>query len=139
MPNHAQATLVGHLGQNPELRVSQSGTEICNFSIATSTGRDKNEKTTWWNVIAFKGTAKVASEYLKKGDPVMIIGEPYLDQWEDKDGAKRQTLKITANQIVFLTSKGSSDKDAGRDDEGHARAAAKPVNNDHPFDDEIPF
>ena len=100
MPNHAQATLVGRLGRDPELRVTQSGTEMCNFSIATSTGRDKNEKTTWWNV-AFN-TAKVANEYLRKGDPVMIIGEPYLDEWEDKESAeKRQPSKSTPTRSCF--------------------------------------
>lgn len=137
MANHAQATLVGHLGKDPELRVSQSGTEICNFSIATSTGRGDNVKTTWWNVIAFKGTAKVASEYLRKGDPVMVVGEPYLDEWEDRDGAKRQTLKLTASQVVFLTSKGEGKREGGSSE--RAAPAAKQASNDLPFDDEIPF
>jgi len=137
MPNHASATLVGHLGRDPETRATQSGTQITTTSIAVSTGYGNNKKTTWWNLVAFDKTGEAMSNFLKKGDAAMFIGEPALREWQDKDGATRQTLELTVQRMVLL---------GGKDDDREAAAPRKPtaaptkrIVEDAPFDDEIPF
>jgi single-strand DNA-binding protein len=134
MPNHAQATIMGHLGKDPDVRVSKAGKEITSFSIAVNTGYGDNKKATWWNVTCFGKTGEVAAKYLEKGLPVLVTGEPYLDTWEDDDGVTRQTLKLTADRLVLLGSR--DEQDAPRKE---AKPAPKKASEDAPFDDEIPF
>ncbi|MGR9413696.1 single-stranded DNA-binding protein [Rhizobium leguminosarum] len=135
MPNHASATIIGHLGRDPETRATQSGTMITTTSIAVSTGYGNNKKTTWWNLVAFDKTGEAMVNFLKKGDAALFIGEPALREWKDKDDSTRQTLELTVQRMVLL---------GGKDDQpAEPRKAtapvAKKVSEDAPFDDEIPF
>lgn len=93
--------LVGNLGRDPEIRRTQDGRPICNFSVATSESwRDKasgerREKTEWHNVVIFnEGLCKIAEQYLKKGSKVYIEGALQTRKWEDKDGQPRYTTEV---------------------------------------------
>lgn len=94
-----EVTLMGHVGGNPEVRTMPSGDEVANFSLATNE-RFKNsageevERTEWHRIAAFRGLAKVVREYVRKGDPLMVRGTIRTREWEDSDGAKRQTKEI---------------------------------------------
>jgi single-strand DNA-binding protein len=134
MPNHASATIVGHIGREPESRVSQNGKEVLSFSVATSAGYGDEKKTTWWNVVLFGKQAEVGAKHLSKGDPVMITGEPSLEEWKDRDGNTRTTLKLTGRELVFL--KG---KDEGERQPAPAAKPVKKATEDAPFDDDLPF
>ncbi|MGO6851621.1 single-stranded DNA-binding protein [Rhizobium beringeri] len=135
MPNHASATLIGHLGRDPETRATQSGTMITTTSVAVSTGYGNNKKTTWWNLIAFDKTGEAMVNFLKKGDAAMFIGEPALREWKDKDDATRQTLELTVQRMVLLGGKDDQPADTRKT----TAPVAKKVSEDAPFDDEIPF
>lgn len=132
MPNHASATLIGHLGRDPETRRTQSGVDITSVSMGVSTGYGNNKKTTWWNIIAFDKTGEAMVNHLKKGDAAMFVGEPALREWKDKDDATRQSLELTVQRMVLI---------GGKDDSRSERAPVKtkPASSDAPFDDEIPF
>lgn len=93
--------LVGNLGQDPEIRRTQDGRPIANFSVATSERwRDRNsgeqrEKTEWHRVVCFnEGLCKVIENYLRKGSKVYIEGQLQTRKWQDKDGNDRWTTEV---------------------------------------------
>jgi single-strand DNA-binding protein len=97
--------LVGNLGKDPEVRHTQDGKPIVNFSLATTESwRDKasgerKEKTEWHRVVIFnEAIAKVAEQYLKKGSSVYVEGQLQTRKWTDKDGAEKYSTEIVLQQ-----------------------------------------
>src|SRR5699024_232216 len=113
-----KAMIIGRLGQDPDVRYTQSNTAVANMSIATSerykdsTGEWK-ENTEWHRVVAWGRTAEICQEYLKKGSQVYIEGPIQTRQWEDKEGRTRYTTEIKALTMTMLDSKGSSSGSSG--------------------------
>lgn len=110
-----KATLIGNLGQDPELKYMPSGDAVCNFTIATKESwkdRDGNqqEKTEWHNIVAFKRLAEICGEYLRKGKQVYIEGRLRTSSWEDQNGVKKYKTEIIANDMQML---GRRDDDMG--------------------------
>ena len=99
MPNFSQATIIGHAGRDAETRFTPGGDAVCEVSIAVTRKRKETETVTWWKVVVFGKSAEWAGE-IKKGDVVFASGEPVLEEWQDKDGNKRSTLKLYAQSIV---------------------------------------
>jgi len=99
MPNFSQATIIGHSGRDAETRFTPGGDAVCEVSIAVTRKRKETETVTWWKVVVFGKSAEWAGE-IKKGDVVFAAGEPMLEEWQDKDGNKRSTLKLYAQSIV---------------------------------------
>ncbi|MDL2094220.1 single-stranded DNA-binding protein [Proteus mirabilis] len=95
--------LIGHLGQDPEIRYMPSGGAVANLTLATSESwRDKQtgemkEKTEWHRVVIFGKLAEVASEYLKKGSQVYIEGSLQTRKWQDQSGQDRYTTEVVVN------------------------------------------
>jgi single-strand DNA-binding protein len=102
MPNHASIHIIGHLGKDP-ITEQKGEYTTCRFSVAVTRKRKDGDLTTWWNITAWRKDAEYVAKYLKKGDVALVVGEPYLDEWTDKDGNKRQTLKIEAQRVTSLT------------------------------------
>lgn len=110
--------LVGNLGQDPEVRYSASGSPVANFSIATSESwNDKNgqrqERTEWHRIVAWGKLAELCGEYLAKGRQVYVEGKLQTRNWEDRDGNKRYTTEIIANQVTFLGGRGEASMGGG--------------------------
>jgi len=106
------AVLIGYLGQDPEIRYTQSGTAICSFSLATTESfKDKSgdykKRTDWHKITCFGKTAENCAQYLSKGSSVVINGRIQYESWEDKEGNKRHSTSIVANNITFLDKKKS--------------------------------
>ena len=103
-------TLVGRLGQDPEVRFINDR-EVCNFSVATSERwKDKNgerkERTEWHNVAVWGKQAQSCGEYLMKGSLVGVQGKLQSREWAEKDtGTKRKSWEILASSVSFLGSK----------------------------------
>jgi single-strand DNA-binding protein len=155
--------LVGNLGADPETRYTPSGTAITSIRIATSESwKDKQtgeqqERTEWHRVEFFARLAEIAGEYLKKGSQVYIEGKLRTDEYE-KDGIKRYSTKVIADEMQMLGSRGGGAGGEGgggysgggaQRERGPARgpqsapqrsapAAAAPA-GDSFEDDEIPF
>lgn len=131
--------LVGNLGQDPELRYTQGGKPVANFSLATSkkwTTRDGDtqESTEWHKIVVWGKTAENCEKFLRKGNKVLVEGEIQTRDWEDKDGGKRSTTEINALNVQFLVTGGAPTSPDGR-----AKKQA-PADFDHNFnDDDIPF
>ena len=102
--------LVGYLGQDPEIRYTQSGKAVCNFTLATTEnytpkGSDtREEKTEWHRIITWERLAEICGEYLAKGRQVYIEGRLQTRDWEDRDGNKRTTTEIVAQTMQMLGS-----------------------------------
>jgi single-strand DNA-binding protein len=138
-----KAILVGRLGSDPEVRYTPSGVAVANFNIATSeewkdkdTG-EKKERTEWHRIVAWSKLGEICGEYLSKGRQVYIEGRIQTRSWEDRDGNKRYTTEIVANDVQFL---------GGRDAGSGAKAASGASASDFesspvqaPEDDDIPF
>lgn len=111
--------IAGYLGRDPEMRFTQDGTPVTNFSVATSrkysrADGEKVEETTWFRVTAWRKLAEVCNEYLQKGRPVLIEGRLNGDEngnprvWEAKDGSHRASFEITASTVKFLGGRSDS-------------------------------
>ncbi len=102
--------LIGNLGRDPELRYTQSGQAVANFSLATNErfgGRDggeQQERTEWHRIVTWGKTAETCAQYLAKGRNVYIEGRLQTRDWEDRDGNKRQTTEVVAQRVQFLGS-----------------------------------
>lgn len=99
--------LIGNLGKDPEIRNLEGGVKVANFSLATTeTYKGKNgekvDSTEWHNIVLWRGLAEVAESFLKKGNTVFIEGKIRTREWTDKDGNKRYTTEIVADNMVML-------------------------------------
>lgn len=108
MPSLNKVTIIGHLGRDPEVKYSQVGTSICNFTVATSEKyKDKSgeyqENTEWHRVVAFGRLGEICGEYLVKGKLVYIEGRLQTRSWEDKDGQKKYSTEIVAREMLMLS------------------------------------
>lgn len=101
--NYAHATIVGHLGRDAEVKAVGERTVI-NFTIAVSRKVKDVESTTWWRVAYWTKSDKVA-QYLTKGTPVLVTGEPYTREFEKKEGGKGMSLEIDAREVKLLGGK----------------------------------
>lgn len=102
--------LVGRLGKDPEIRYTPSGAAVANFVVATSeewkdreTG-EKQERTEWHRVVAWRRLGEICGEYLHKGSQVYIEGRLQTRSWEDRDGNKRYTTEVVAQTMQMLDS-----------------------------------
>jgi single-strand DNA-binding protein len=105
--------LVGRLGKDPEVRYTPDGTMVTTFNMATDESyKDKNgekvQKTEWHKVVTYRKLAEICGNYLVKGKLVYIEGKIQTRSWEDKEGVKRYTTEIIANDMQMLDSKGQS-------------------------------
>lgn len=126
-----KVTLVGNLGQDPELKYIPSGTAVATFSVATTYGSGDKKETEWHNVVAWDKTAEACSKFLKKGAKVYIEGRNKTRSW-DKDGTKMYRTEVHATEVKFLDSK-PQDGGGGSSSTGRAqgrRADAMPDDGD---------
>jgi len=136
-----KAILIGNLGRDPEVRYTQSGKAICNFSMATTEswgkGDDKQDKTEWHNIVIWGRQGETAAEYLHKGSKVYIEGKISTRKWQDKNGNDRYTTEIVAREMQFLDSKGSG-SGGGKSGNSYEQDIGYQAGNDMD-DDDIPF
>ena len=144
--------LLGHLGQDPEVRYTQGGLTIANLRIATSERRpDGNggwkKETEWHTVVVFGKRADVVKQYMTKGSEVFIEGSLRTRQWQDQAGQKRQSTEIVSRDIRFVGGRGGAGGGApgGGMSSGGEDNFAQPVPSDDNIDfgggpdDDIPF
>jgi single-strand DNA-binding protein len=98
--------LVGHLGKDPEVRNLEGGVSVTSFPLATSETFNKDgkkvEQTEWHNIVMWRGLAEVAARFLSKGKLVYIEGKLRTRSFEDKEGVKKYTTEIVAENFTML-------------------------------------
>lgn len=135
--------LVGNLGRDPELRYTQGGQAVANFSLATSESFNKkdgtrDERTEWHRIVVWGRSAENCSQYLSKGRTVYIEGRLQTREWENKEGQKQRTTEVVAQTVQFLgggRGEGGGGGGGGRGGSGGGGMGEPPP----PADDDIPF
>jgi single-strand DNA-binding protein len=149
---------MGHLGQDPELRVTQSGQSVMTLNIACNESwLDKNrvrqEKVEWVRCVIWGRRAEALSKFLRKGDKIFIEGKLQTSSWEDREGIKRYKTEVVAKNVILGGSNNPRNKPK---DPQHRRPSRR--DDDEPqggggggyddsdygssgggYDDEIPF
>ncbi len=104
--------LIGHLGGDPEMRYTSSGTPVTNFSLATNErwnnqDGERQERTEWHKIVTWSKLAEISNQYLTKGQLVFIEGRIQTREWDDKDGNKRRTTEIVASEMRMMSPRSS--------------------------------
>ena len=110
--------LIGRLGQDPEVRYTQSNTAVATLSLATSErykdgNGEQQERTEWHRVVAWGRLAEICQQYLHKGSLIYVEGPLQTRSWEDNQGQKRYTTEIKALQMTMLDSRGGGQQNQG--------------------------
>jgi single-strand DNA-binding protein len=109
---------------------------VCEFGLAINRKYKDKEEVTFVDIVAWGKTGETIQKFLKKGDPIFINGRLTFESWEDRQGNKRNRLKVTAHDFQFVGSR----KDRDEPVTNPARASAPaPVTPAAPADDDIPF
>jgi single-strand DNA-binding protein len=149
--------LVGNLGKDPELSYLPSGQSVAKFSLATSRSyKDKNgelkEETEWHNIVAWGKLGEICAQYLSKGRQAYVEGRIQSRTWEGRDGNKRTSVDIVAENVQMLGGRGEGSgspregpgESSGRSTERTPSAPAAEESSQEPApseitDDDIPF
>jgi single-strand DNA-binding protein len=127
--------LIGHIGKDPDLRYTASGTAVAKFSMATAEkigkGENRKQQTDWHKIVTWGKQAEFVGEYVKKGNQLAITGKIQTRDWEDRDGIKRYTTEIIAHHLEF----GGGKKD---NNSQQRPATTEHYPDDEPMD-EVPF
>lgn len=104
--------LIGHLGKDPEVRTLDTGTKVCQFTLATTekgytlqNGTQVPDRTEWHNIVMWKGLADVAEKYLHKGDKIYVEGKIRTRSYEDNKQIKRSITEIFVDNMEMLVIK----------------------------------
>ena len=134
--------LIGHLGKDPELRYLEGGVSVTSFPLATSETYNKDgqkvEQTEWHNIVMWRGLADVAGKFLQKGKLVYIEGKLRTRSFEDKEGIKKYTTEVVAENFTMLGRKSDFEPDNA------PRSSGSGSTNNHTFNsntdgDDLPF
>ena len=103
--------LIGNLGRDPEMRYTQGGTAVATLNIATTRvytnkSNDRVEETEWHRVVVWSKQAESCNQYLSKGRQVYIEGRLQTRSYEDKEGVKKYSTEVIADQVLFLGGRG---------------------------------
>ena len=136
-----KAILIGRLGNDPELRYTPGGKAVVSFSLATNerwTGQDgqRNESTTWHNIVAWGKQAEIMKEYLAKGREVYVEGRIDNRSYEDKEGNKKYISEIVVTNFQLIGGRPGDDRSAGS---GGGAAAVPDTASTPSGDDDLPF
>jgi len=127
--------IIGHLGRDPEMRYTPSGKPVTTFTVAVSRSwnsgdGERHSETEWFNVVAWGNLAETCKQYLTKGQLVYIEGRLQTRHWDDKEGQKRSTVELVANEMTFLSER----RESGNHETAPAAGEESPAN-----EDEFPF
>lgn len=137
MPNFNHTTFVGRLTRDPEVKFFKDDKCVCNITVAENRKYKKSdgsqqEESVFLDVELWGRTAEIAGMYCKRGSNVLVAGRLKQDNWEDKDGQKRSKLKLNADVLQLLDSKGDADAAAAAP-ATRTPAPAAPLDGEPPF------
>ena len=135
--------IIGNLGRDPEMRFTQDGTPVTNFSVAVNDswqGRDgeQRERTEWFRVVAWRRLAEISNEYLRTGRKVYVEGRLETRQWQDQEGNDRYTTELIARELLMLGGRDDVDPPSDTRQEPVTDSSISNDNNEITADD-LPF
>jgi len=117
-----RATLIGNLGQDPDIKMTESGKKVAHFTLATNDSYknadgQKIGETTWHNIVAWNGLAELAEKFLKKGRQVAVEGRIVYRSYEDKKGITRYITDIVLNDMMLLQNGKETERETEKETE----------------------
>ena len=103
--SYQNTIIVGNVGREVISRITSSGKEVANFSVAVNERMGDDEPTTWFQVTAWEKLAEIATAHIVKGQLVLVEGRIAIETWSDQNGTPQSALRLTARNIRFLGSK----------------------------------
>lgn len=119
MAGYQYTVIIGNVGRDPEMRYTQNGVAVCDFSVAVSRSwtdkgtNEKKEETTWFKVSAWRNLAETCNQYVKKGMQIMVAGRVSASAFMGQDGQPRSSLELLALDVQFLGRRGESTGEGG--------------------------
>lgn len=110
MISYSKITILGNVGEQPELRFTPIGTAVATFNVAVnhyyknSKGEEK-EEVNWFSIVSWNKLAELCNQYLNKGSKVFVDGRPSIRKWEGQDGKVNYKFEVIAERVIFLDSK----------------------------------
>ena len=147
MANLNKVLLLGNVTRDPEVRYTSNGGAVANFNMATNESwTDKNgqkqERTEWHKVVVWGKLGELCGQYLSKGRQAYVEGRLQTREWNDKEGNKRYTTEIVAQNVQFLGGGQSERASAGASDFAPSTEFQPPMGDDEKgamADEEVPF
>ena len=132
--------LIGRLGKDPEVKFTQGGVSYARFSIATDEtwkdqGGERQQRTEWHNIVAWRKLADICGQYLTKGKLIYIEGHLQTRSWEDKDGSKRYMTEVQTDTMVMLSGGNSEYKPEFKSEHKQNKSSPK----EEEVSDSMPF
>jgi len=151
-----KVTLIGHLGRNPELRyLPQSERAIARFTMATNeryfnpTSNENDIRVEWHRIVAWGKLAEFCEKYLSQGKQIYLEGKLRTRSWQDREGNKRYSTEVEAQNIIMLGRKDETDRqereyspstsDAGTQDFPDEESSIPDMEGEADGDEEVPF
>ena len=133
--------IVGHLGNDPEIRTMPNGDAVANISVATSESwNDRNtgerrEVTEWHRIVFYRRQAEICGEYLRKGSQVYVEGRLKTRKWQDQNGQDRYTTEIQGDVMQMLGGRNQNASGSGNDMGGTPQSSyqARQTNNGNSY------
>ena len=116
-------TLIGNLTNDPEIRSTQTGKNVCTFTIAVNRKKVSEPQTDFFRINAWNGLADTCVRFLNRGKKVAVIGELQARTYEDKQGKTRLSLDVSADEVEFLSPKEEKTKKEKENSDGYDRTA----------------
>jgi single-strand DNA-binding protein len=111
-------TLVGRVGTDPEVKYFESGTVVCNLTLAVRRRSSRDDKPDWFNLELWGKTAEIAANYVRKGSLIGVSGAIKLDHWQDRaTGADRSKPVVRVDRLDLLGSKRDNESPMGYNDD----------------------
>lgn len=146
MPSYNHITVIGHLGQDPDLRYTPQGSPVCSFTMAVNNRKkidgEWQDSPLWFKVKVWGKQAESVSQYLSKGRAALVSGQLDLEYWTNRDGKDMTTLVVNSNEVKFLGDGGErSDRSQNTSGERQRASSAPQTPPAQPniSDDDIPF
>jgi single-strand DNA-binding protein len=125
MPSLNKITIIGNVGNEPEMRFTPNGKPVTSFSVATnwvytSPEGERRQETEWFNVVAWNRLAEQCNQFLAKGKLVYVEGRIHTRNWESQDGQTHTRMEVIANRVIFLDRRGTGTAADEKVEEGGA-------------------
>ena len=139
MPSLNKLTIIGNVGNEPEMRFTPNGKPVTSFSVATnwlytSSEGERRQETEWFNVVSWNRLAEQCNQFLAKGRLVYVEGRIHTRNWEGQDGQQHSKIEVIASRVIFLEKRGSAPlPDEKMDDRIDESAIAELEPEDLPF------
>ena len=113
MPSLNKLTIIGNVGNEPEMRFTPNGKPVTSFSVATnwlytSSEGERRQETEWFSVVAWNRLAEQCNQFLAKGRLAYVEGRMHTRNWEGQDGQPHSKMEVIASRVIFLEKRGAS-------------------------------